>query len=112
MSDALRIREIESFRQDAMDEAYDQMLFRDWCAADAQARRTKTISDMKFARTTYYRFMRARMTDTQRRVIELENEIAELKAEIATLSKGRRRPRIPVPVWRDPPVSDDGGTPP
>lgn len=111
MSEAQRIRTIETFHQESMAEAYDLMLHREWCTADAEARRSGTISAFNYAREAYYRFMRVKLSDPERRVVELENEVAKLSAENAVLRKGRR-PRIPVPVWRDPPVNDDGGTPP
>ena len=96
---------IDAFRQDAMETAYVQQLFRDFQAASLYATETGLMSDALFARSLYQRFMRSSLSEPERQVIELEDRVRQLEAEVAQLKAIQRRPRTPVPQWREPPAA-------
>ena len=95
----------EEFRQDAMEAAYEQQLFRDFQAASVYAAETGLMSDALFARKLYQRFMRSSLSEPERQVIVLEDRVRQLEAENAALRAAQRRPRIPVPQWREAPAA-------
>ena len=96
----------EQFRQDAMDEAHRQMVWRGYCEARTYASKTDDIAAGKHAQAMYVRWLRLGLTDPERRVIELENEVVRLSAENRQLRGQLGRRRLPVPQWREPPAAE------
>ena len=96
---------LEEFRQDAIETAYEQQLFRDFQAASVYAAETGLMTDALFARRLYQRFMRSSLSEPERQVIVLEDRVRQLEAENAALRAAQRRPRVPVPQWREPPAA-------
>lgn len=90
------------FRQEAMAEAHEQMLWLDYCDARRAAEASDDIADGRYAGKAYARYMRFHLTDTERQLIEAQDEIHLLRTEV-TLLRERQRPSIPVPQWKDAP---------
>jgi len=61
---------VEQFRQEAMAEAHEQMLWRDYCDARLVAVASDNIADGRYAGKAYARYMRFHLTDTERHLIE------------------------------------------
>lgn len=92
----------EQFRQEAMAEAHEQTLWRDYCDARRTAEASENIADGRYAGKAYARYMRFHLTETERQLIEAQEEIRLLRTEV-TLLRERQRPSIPVPQWKDAP---------
>jgi len=102
MSDPTRDVETERFQQEAMSEAHEQTLWRDYCDARRAAEASDNIADGRYAGKAYARYMRFHLTETERQLIEAQDEIRLLRTEVVLLRE-RQRPSIPVPQWKDAP---------
>src|SRR5262249_53448960 len=80
---------IQQFREDVMAECAEQMLFNDLVAARRAAEASEDPAAWRYAGRMYQRYMRSHLTDPERELLRLEDEVARLSAENRLLKERR-----------------------